>query len=269
VRKGIFCLILFFAMLHCNNLSYAQDSKSVKAQKTKDKDQTIVIDAQKGLSGLAISRNDIENSKNKEGDAFSAKIVEDVKSKDTVVISSGAVLKGFISKIDEPKNFPCRDGAVYVSMNEIEMPDGKIVNISESKIKTIIYSPYRMGVKNKIIGRFPAVLCYYGLLLPLAATTDIAGPLVTCAATGGAALVGATAGYIFPDKGRSKTVSVINRSIDATPVGIAKDICFKGEGVEIKSGDGLIITFDAKTIQKILEKRNMQVNVVEANKPWF
>ena len=224
---------------------------------------------QKCLKGLAISRNDVQSSKSKEGDSFSAKIVEDIKDKDTVVIPSGAVLKGFISKLECPQNFPCRDGAVYIYMNEIELPDKKIINISESKIKTIIYSPYRVGLKNKILSRCPAQLCYYGLLIPLTIATDIAGPMASCIATGSAVVVGAASGYILPDKGRTRTVSIINRSIDATPVGIAKDLCAKGESADIKNGDGLIITLDSKTVQKILEKRNINIQVVEANKPWF
>jgi hypothetical protein len=271
VRKKINYLIWFFIIIILNNLSYSFAFEPVKKQKVDNekKQQTMVIDVQQGLKGLAISRNDVQSGKNKEGDAFSAKIVEDIKSDNTVVISSGAVLKGFITKIESPQNLPCRDGVAYISMSEIELPDGKIINISESKIKTIIYSPYRVGFKNKIMNNVPALACYYGALIPLSLAQGVAGPIASCIATGGAVLVGATSGYIFPDKARSRTMSAMNRSIDATPVGIAKDLFAKGESADIKSGDGLIVTFDTKTIQKILEKRNIQIKVVEANKPWF
>jgi preprotein translocase subunit YajC len=271
MRKKITCFVLLLALSAFNNIAYSKEIKPVE-QKNKDeqnKKEKLHVDVEKGISILAVSRNDIWNTKSKEGEAFSAKLVENIKSGDTVVIPSGSLLKGFITKIDSPQRFPCRDGAVYVAMSEMELPDGKIVNISESKIKSIIYSPYRKSFKKRFMESFPIEACYYGIMLPLTVATDMAGSAVTCISTGGALVAGVASGYILPEKGRSRTISAMNRGIDATPVGTVRSIFYRGESADIKSGDGLIVTFDAKTIQKIIEKRNIPIQVVEDNKAGF
>lgn len=224
--------------------------------------EVVTLKNEEGVQALLLSRTEINNCKAKKGDAFSAKLVEDVKLAQTVILPSGCFVKGTIDKVCCPQRLPCRDGSVHISLKEIEFPDGQIVDVTDKKLKTAVYSPNRKTFTQRIKRRLPMQIASYAVSLPLMAT-DLAGVAAGAIAMGAAVTTGVVTGYMDPDKGKTREESAMGRGIDATPIGTAKMVLYTGENADLKHGDGLSIMLDSSAINHIAQERHLNIKVVE------
>ena len=252
MRKRKILSALFVALcLMMNIFCYSNLANA----KPKDLDKTIVINKRQKIKTLALSRNDINTTCAKKGDCFSVKLVEDVKVGDCVAIPSGSIISGQIRSIDMPRTFPSRDGAIHICMNKIELPCGEVIDISCKKIEGVILSPYRKDYKQKFAERVPVTAVYYAVAIPVDLATDLAGGVVYAIATGGAMITGAASGLVYPNKGQSRGTSAFYRSIYSTPIGTGRMFVANGKDAALLAGDGIVIRFENKTVQKILEQQ--------------
>ncbi len=233
----------------------------VLAEERSELNKTIVVNKRQKYKSLALARNPLCSFVTCEGTCFEAKIVEDLYVGKCNAVPQGSVLRGEVSKIDKARRFPSRDGAVHVAMNELQLPNGQIINLKARKIEGIALSPYRKGYKEKFIERTPVAVAYYAISIPIGAATDIAGGAVYAIATGGAMLAGAITGFIDPDVGRSRSKTALYRAWDGTPIGTGRMIVTKGKTVDLKEGDGIIMRFEDQTLRKILESQGYTCRV--------
>lgn len=243
-RGFLICLILL--AISCANIS----SAALPSLPKFDAQELFDYACQK-VRVLALSRREFDNLSNKEGEQFSAKLVEDVLLDKKVIIPSGSVINGEISKIKLPKQYPCRDGEIHLVINKIETKDKQIINVEKGKVTGIVLHPYAKTLVEKAVTKAPITATYQAISIPLSITTDISTPVTFGIATGAAATVGALSGYIKPDKDKTRTETAKFRAIGATPIGTVRYFVNKGKKAKLKKGDGLFISFDVKFLKSI------------------
>jgi len=224
---------------------------SVAQTVTNNITQENIQEIPKNIPILAISRTNLDTKTAKPGDIFTAKIVENMKIGDQLLVPVDSIVCGLVTEVKKPKRYPLRNGVITLCINQIETPQGQKISLQGREVKGKIISPMEQTIKRRVIGTLPPRVASYGTTIPVGEATDFSGGVVYAIGTGASVVAGAISGFAVPDIGRSRLRSSVERAIDSTPIGAVRGFVAIGQEVGIKSGDGIMLSFDRKTIEKL------------------
>ncbi|MDD3014641.1 MAG: hypothetical protein PHC34_13145 [Candidatus Gastranaerophilales bacterium] len=213
--------------------------------------QPINQEIPKNIPILAISRTNLATATAKPGDIFTAKIVEDMKICDKLLIPANSIVCGMVTEVKKPKRYPLRNGAITLYVNLIETPQGQKISLEGREVLGKIISPLEKSIDRRFYEAAPIRAGGYGTTIPLSKASDLSSGAVYVIGMGASMVVGAVTGFVVPDVGRTRLRSSLERTVDSTPIGSIRGFVAVGQEVGIKCGDGIILNFDKKTIEKL------------------
>jgi hypothetical protein len=200
---------------------------------------------------LAVSRTNLNTFTTKPGDIFTAKIAENLQVCNKLLVPAGSTVCGMVTQVKKPKRYPLRNGSITLYINQIETPQGQKISLAGNEVLGKIISPLEKTIKRKVIGTLPPRAAGYGTSIPLGKATDLNSGVVYAVSTGASVAAGAISGFAVPDIGRTRLRSSFERAIDSTPIGAVRGFVAKGQNVGIRCGDGIVLNFDRKTLNKL------------------
>jgi len=225
--------------------------------------KTITINKSKKITALGVSRTSLYNHTAKKGDPFSIKLVEPVVIDELIIIPQGSILEGTVTRVDLPKNYPRRDGAILLSVDQVITPDNRRYFAERNEVNAVVLSPYQRSYRQRFRERIPTQVAYYGISIPLSETIadndrkDLSAGEVYAIATAGAIVVGYAAGFISPYPGISRQESAYIRSVNASPFGAISQIASQGHVANLNAGDGLVLRFNPNFLRKIIAEKGI------------
>jgi len=246
-RKGLFIIFLLISILlniFISKVCFAQNEVTAKTVDT-------YHDIPQNTPLLAISRTNLDTGSSKPGDVFTAKVVEDLKICNKIIIPANSIVCGMVTEVRKPKRYPLRNGLITLYINQIETPQGQKISLEGREVSGKIISPLEQTIRRRVVGTLPPRAASYGATIPVGRATDLSGGVVYAIGMGAAVTAGAISGFAVPDPCRSRIRSSFERAVDSTPIGAVRGFVAMGQEVGIKSGDGIMLNFDKKTIAKI------------------
>lgn len=214
--------------------------------------QTININnLPKLLPLLALSRSDLSTSASQDGDAFSAKIVENLIIDGNIIIQQDSIVQGVVVKVKKPKRYPLRNGELILSIKQIQTPDGNIINFDTDEVNAKVISPLTKSINRRFYEAAPIRAAGYSTSIPLGQASTLNAGAVYAISVGASTVVGLITGFAIPDAGRTRFRSSIERGVDSTPIGTVRGFVAIGQDVGIDTGDAIVLNIDRNTIEKI------------------
>lgn len=211
------------------------------------------------LDVLALSRSNLDNYTTKVGDPFYSRTVEDIVLNSQTVVPTGSVISGTVTDVKLPKRFPVREGKIFIALNQIQTPDGKVYDLQNQAIRGVVISPSSKNLHRRVIEAIPPRFAGYGTTIPLNRATDMNNGVIYAIGTGASAIAGAAVGFIAPGKYQTRLVSAANGFIDGTPIGPIRGFVAIGAPASIADGDGITLTLDRKTIEKLASQAGITI----------
>lgn len=242
----IICYCLVSSLLNANSC-FAQNQTTIAPININNLPKLIPL--------LAISRNDLNTCTSKDGDIFSAKIVENLIIDNNTIIPQDSIIQGVVVKVKKPKRYPLRNGELVLSIKQIQLPDGKIISFNTDEVDARVVSPLTKSIDRRFYEAAPIRAAGYGTSIPLGQATSLNGGAVYAISLGASTIIGLLTGFAVPDAGRSRIRSSIERGVDSTPFGTVRGFVAIGQDVGIEVGDGIVLNIDRETIEKFCSEK--------------
>jgi hypothetical protein len=206
---------------------------------------------------LALSRNDLSTSASKQGDQFTAKIVENLIIDNNTIIPTDSIVYGTVEKVKIPKRYPLRNGELILSIQKIETPDGNKIIFDPDEVNARVISPLTKSINRRFYEAAPIRAAGYSTSIPLGQASTLNSGAVYAISVGASTVVGLITGFAVPDAGRTRFRSSIERGVDSTPIGAVRGFVAIGQDVGIDTGDGIVLNIDRESIEKFCQNNSI------------
>ena len=225
-------------------------SNPAKAQNTtlNNNQQAVIINKNQKI--LALLRTNLDTKTTKKGDPVSAVLMDDVIAGQKILIPKNSVLTGQVYKVFKPKRLNM-DAAIVFGINQIQTPQGQIINVTGKGTKFKIQSPYAKTIKNRIALRAPVSIASSGTSIPLDAATNLNGGVIYAISTGASIVSGFATGIFTPQLGQTRMDAAFSRAFSSSPIGGLKEISSNGKDINLKCGDGIMINFSKDLLSNL------------------
>jgi len=254
MRKNFILTILFGAFLSLNFtvLSYAKPDSNVQtdSKKTVLKEKAVKNPLRQPI--LSMLETKLDSNLSKEGQEFSAKLMEDVFYDGQAVIPKSSAVYGSVLKVKKAGQLN-KDAFIQLKIVEIKTPDEKIISIKDKPMIVEVFQPVYNTKKESFIKELPATIASTATSVVLGNTSSIADAAIWAISTGAKITFSAIAGVISPDEGKSRGESSAQRVLDATSLSSVSTVVKKGEDISLNPGQYICISFDRLTVEYIKE----------------
>ena len=249
MRKNFILIILASAFL-C--LNFAKFSQSTVLQEKAVKNPL----RQPVLSLLETS---LDSNITKEGQDFSAKLMEDVFYDGQALIPKFSMVYGTVLKVKKAGQLN-KDAFIQLKIIEIKTPDEKIISIKDKPLFVEVSRLAYSQKNNGFIKELPVTIANSATSIVLGQFSSVADAAVWAISTGAGITAGFISGIISPDEGKTRAESSAQRALDSTPLGSVSTVVKKGENICLNPGQYICIFFDRQTVEHIKENISFTQN---------
>ena len=193
---------------------------------------------------------ELAHHSNKAGDVFKAKLPEDLKINDKVLIPKGSIIAGRILKISDPGRF-FRHGYMELSIDHVELPSKKVIAFTGDASKMTLMPPNAKGIRQTVIARAPVSAASTATSIMISQLTALEGPIAYVISMCAGIATGGFGGFLYPHKSKSRINSSICSAYQSSPIGTFNTVISSGHTVQFKTGDSIVIDMDQSLIDQI------------------
>jgi len=201
---------------------------------------------------LSMLETKLDSNLSKEGQEFSAKLMEDVFYDGQALILKSSIVYGSVLKVKKAGQLN-KDAFIQLKIVEIKTPDEKIISIKDKPMIVEVSQPVYNIKKESFIKQLPGTIASTATSVVLGRFSSIADAAIWGISTGTRIIVGALSGIISPDEGKSRGETSAEMALNATPIGSVSIVVKKGEDICLNAGQYICISFDRKTVEYIKE----------------
>lgn len=194
----------------------------------------------------------LDSNSTKEGQEFSAKLMEDVFYDGQTLIPKSSIVCGSVLKVQK-SGVMKKDAFIKLQITEIKTADGKTISIKEKPMIVEVSQPAYNNKKESFIKGLPATIAGSACSITLGKFSSIADAAVFAISTGARITISAISGIIVPDEGKSRAETSAEMVYNSTPLGAVSAVTKKGDDICINPGQYICIFFDSKTVEYIKE----------------
>jgi len=201
---------------------------------------------------LSLLETSLNSNSTKEGEDFSAKLMEDVFYDGQILIPKFSMVYGTVLKVTKAGQLD-KDALIQLKIVEIKTPAEKIISIKD---KPMFVEVSQLAYNNKsggFIKKLPVTIANSATSIVLGQFSPVADAAIWAISTGAGMTAGFISGLISPDEGKSRGESSAQRAMDSTPLGSVSTVVKKGKDICLNQGQYICISFDKKTVEYIKE----------------
>jgi len=245
-------LISTFLCLNFTVLSYAKPDSNAQTDSKKTILEKKAVKNPLRQPVLSLLETQLDSNLSKEGQEFSAKLMEDVFYDGQTLIPKSSTVYGSVLKVKKAGSLN-KDAFIQLKIVEIKTPDEKIISIKDKPMIVEVSRPVYNTKKESFIKQLPGTIASTATSVVLGNTSSIADAAVWAISTGAKITVNFVSGIISPDEGKSRGESSAKRALDSTPIGSVSTVVKKGEDICLNPGQYICISFDRQTVEYIKE----------------
>ena len=253
--KKNFILTILICTFLCLNFTVPSCAKTDSNEHTDSKKTVLKEKAVKNpvkQPVLSLLETSLDSNLSKEGQEFSAKLMEEVFYDGQTLIPKYSTVYGSVLKVKKAGQLN-KDAFIQLKIVEIKTPDEKVISIKDRPMIVEVSQPVYKTKKESFIKQLPGTIASTAISVVLGNTSSIADAAVWAISTGAKITVNFISGIVSPDEGKSRGESSTQRALDSTPLGSVKTVVKKGEDICLNPGQYICISFDKKTVEYIKE----------------
>lgn len=185
------------------------------------------------------------------GDCFCAEITSNIKSQQKLIVPSGSLFCGKVSKINVPHRIFDRDGYIQVLIDSIETPQGQKICLEKTPIIYKIFSPYAKSFKRKSAEQALPRITGSSTSIALGTATNLNGGVVYAISSGVSTILGTISGFFTPDYCKTRLQTAAKRTAETSPIGVIIGISTKGYTAYIDCDKYIILNLNNNVLSAI------------------
>lgn len=198
---------------------------------------------------LSLLQTGLDSNTSKEGQEFSAKLIEDVFFASLILIPKNSTVYGTVLKTQKA-GLIGKDAYVKLKITKIKTDD-KTISLEENPMVIEVSPPDYNEKKDNFLTHLPSTIADSATSLVLGKYSGIADAGIWAISSSAGMAAGVISGLVFPDEGKSRGQSSAQRALDSTPLGTASTVVKKGSDFHFDPGQYICIFFDRKTVEYI------------------
>jgi hypothetical protein len=249
VAKKIAMSILASTFMSLNFAGIAVSSTDSTIQPDSSKTATV---SQPDQPILSLLETNLDSTKSKAGDEFSAKTTEDIILGDAVIVPKSSIVAGTVFATKKAGRLS-KDASITLKITRITTPDEKIISIADKQMVVEIFPLTHAPQKASLARRLPGTIADVATSAVIGQVCPFGRFVATGIGLSTGAAVSSVIGWIYPEDGKSRLKSSTTRAYSSSPIGYADFASRKGKNFSLLTGQYINIIFDKATINYIKE----------------